>query len=173
MRWWVCNLLTKLLLGLAVTLRSKPRRTHDYILVSHLRPPTWRTRYLYLFPPVTWWPSYTSKHWVRPEPKSKYSLLSKSKSKLYNDQQSVGRSVLVSGAHLGPATNFSPPLFSYFWPLCCCLVVVPQQQSYCCLRSCHCPVRVYVTIVLYVSFMFCLLCHLYIRKASYKVIVSL
>jgi hypothetical protein len=31
----------------------------------------------------------------------------KSKSKLYYDRQSVGQSVLVSGTHLGPATNFS------------------------------------------------------------------
>jgi hypothetical protein len=29
------------------------------------------------------------------------------KSKLYYDRQSVGQSVLVSGIHLGPATNFS------------------------------------------------------------------
>jgi hypothetical protein len=32
---------------------------------------------------------------------------SKSKSNLYYDRQSVGQSVLVSGTHLGPATNFS------------------------------------------------------------------
>jgi hypothetical protein len=32
---------------------------------------------------------------------------SKSKSKLHYDRQSVGQSVLVSGPHLGPATNFS------------------------------------------------------------------
>jgi hypothetical protein len=31
----------------------------------------------------------------------------KSKSKLYYDRQSVGQSVLVSGTHLEPATNFS------------------------------------------------------------------
>jgi hypothetical protein len=36
---WVCNLLVKSLLGLAraVTLRSKSRRTHCHILLSHLR----------------------------------------------------------------------------------------------------------------------------------------
>jgi hypothetical protein len=39
---------------------------------------------------------------------------SKSKSKLYFDRQSVGQSVLVSGTHLGPATNFSLSLFDYF-----------------------------------------------------------
>jgi hypothetical protein len=37
----VCNLLVQLLLGIAraVTLRSKSRRTHDYILLSYLRLP--------------------------------------------------------------------------------------------------------------------------------------
>jgi hypothetical protein len=40
-RGCVCNLLVQLLLGLAraVTLGSKPRRTHDHILLSHLRLP--------------------------------------------------------------------------------------------------------------------------------------
>jgi hypothetical protein len=38
-RGWVCNLLVQLLLGLAraVTLGSKSSRTHDYILISHLK----------------------------------------------------------------------------------------------------------------------------------------
>jgi hypothetical protein len=27
-------------------------------------PPTWRTRYPYLYPPGTGWPSYTPRHWV-------------------------------------------------------------------------------------------------------------
>jgi hypothetical protein len=36
------------------------------------------------------------------------------KSKSYYDRQSVGQSVLVSGTHLGPATNFSPSLLDYF-----------------------------------------------------------
>jgi hypothetical protein len=40
--------------------------------------------------------------------------LAKSKSKLYYDRQSVGQSILVSGTHLGPATNFSPSLFLLF-----------------------------------------------------------
>jgi hypothetical protein len=40
-RAWVCNLLVQLLLGLAraVTLGSKSCRTHDHVLLSHLRPP--------------------------------------------------------------------------------------------------------------------------------------
>jgi hypothetical protein len=41
--------------------------------------------------------------------------LFKSKSKLYYDRQSVGQSVLESGTHLGPASNFSYPLFDYFF----------------------------------------------------------
>jgi hypothetical protein len=36
-----------------------------------------------------------------------------SKSKLYYDRQSVGQSVLASGTHLGPATNFFHSLFDY------------------------------------------------------------
>jgi hypothetical protein len=39
---------------------------------------------------------------------------SKSKSKSYYRWQSVGQSVLESGTHLGPVTNFSPPFFDYF-----------------------------------------------------------
>jgi hypothetical protein len=39
------------------------------------------------------------------------------KLKLIYDQQSVGQSVLVSGAHLGPVTNFS---FSLKFPLDSC-----------------------------------------------------
>jgi hypothetical protein len=42
--------------------------------------------------------------------KIKYTV----RSKLYYDRQSVGQSVLVSGTHLGPATNFSHFLFDYF-----------------------------------------------------------
>jgi hypothetical protein len=38
---------------------------------------------------------------------------SKSKSKLYYDRRSVGQSVLVSGTHLGPATNFSSSLIIF------------------------------------------------------------
>jgi hypothetical protein len=38
-RGWICNLLVQLLLGLAraITLGSKHLRTHDHILLSHLR----------------------------------------------------------------------------------------------------------------------------------------
>jgi hypothetical protein len=48
--------------------------------------------------------------------KKQASLLyskSKSKSKLYYDRQSVGQSVLVSGTHLGPATNLSHSLIIF------------------------------------------------------------
>jgi hypothetical protein len=54
-----------LLLQFTVTLWSKSHRTHDHILLSHLRlPPVWNARYTYLYPPGTAWPSYTSRHWV-------------------------------------------------------------------------------------------------------------
>jgi hypothetical protein len=64
-RGYVCNLLVQLLLGLvrAVTLGSEFHRTHDHI-PSHLRPPTWRARSPYLYPPGTGWPCYTPGHWV-------------------------------------------------------------------------------------------------------------
>jgi hypothetical protein len=50
-RGWVCNLLV-LLLGLAraVTLGSKSHRTHDHILLSHLKLPQPRSPYLYPIP---------------------------------------------------------------------------------------------------------------------------
>jgi hypothetical protein len=48
-------------------------------------------------------------------------IIVKSKSKSHYNRQSVGQSVLVSDAHLGPATNFSSSLrFSLdsFWLFC-------------------------------------------------------
>jgi hypothetical protein len=56
-----------------------------------------------------------------PSPHEIYSF--SSKSKLYYDRQSVGQSILLSGTHLGPATNFSHSLFDYFcwqFPICWC-----------------------------------------------------
>jgi hypothetical protein len=63
----------------------------------------------------------------------------KSNSKLYYDRQSVGESVLVSGTHQGPATNFSPSFFNYFLNSYACIDVgrPPLQEvesvvfSYC------------------------------------------
>jgi hypothetical protein len=40
-----------------------------------------------------------------------WDLSQKSKAKLYYDRQSVGQSLLVSGTHLGPATNSSKNFF--------------------------------------------------------------
>jgi hypothetical protein len=48
------------------------------------------------------------------------ALRLKLKFKLIYDQQSVGQSVLVSGAHLGPVTNFS---FSLKFPSHSCVCV--------------------------------------------------
>jgi hypothetical protein len=62
-----CNLLVQLLLVLAraVTLGYKSRRTHNHILLSHLRlPQPGRPGSLYLYPPGTGCPSYTPGHWV-------------------------------------------------------------------------------------------------------------
>jgi hypothetical protein len=53
--------------------------------------------------------------WASPE----QSLLGRSPAELTTmasqSQRYITASVLVSGTHLGPATNFSPSLFSYFW----------------------------------------------------------
>jgi hypothetical protein len=35
-----------------------------YFTVSSETPPTWKARFLYLYPPGTGWPSYTPGHWV-------------------------------------------------------------------------------------------------------------
>jgi hypothetical protein len=61
-RWWICNLLVQLLLGLtrAVTLGSKSRRTHDHILLPHLRlPQPGGSASCYLNSQGTGYPSYT------------------------------------------------------------------------------------------------------------------
>jgi hypothetical protein len=55
-----------------------------------------------------------------------WPLKSKSKSKLYLDRQSVGQSVLVSGTHLGPATNFSYSLLDFFCTVSVFLCGVPS-----------------------------------------------
>jgi hypothetical protein len=105
-KWQVCKLLVQLLFGLAsaVTLGSKFRRTHFHILLSHLRfpQPGGQGSRIYIpqeqGAPVI--PTGTGFTFCR-----LLGLASKSKS--HYDRQSVGQSVLVSGAHLGPATNFT------------------------------------------------------------------
>jgi hypothetical protein len=68
-------------------------------------------RYRNLYVPIIWMRNITCTALVKKNPNFK----SKSKSKLtYYDWQSVGQSILVSGTHLGPATNFSHPLFDFF-----------------------------------------------------------
>jgi hypothetical protein len=104
----------QLLLGLAraVTLGSKSRRTHGHILLSHLRIPQPGGPGSRLYPPGTGWPSYTPGQWVpflSPlTTRRGGGILTRlhtgikvnSKSKSHYDRQSVGHSVLVSGAHL-------------------------------------------------------------------------
>jgi hypothetical protein len=53
-------------------------------------------------------------------------IVNKSKSKTLYDRQSVGRSVLVSGTHLGPATNVSFSLRFFFRQLRVWYFVAPS-----------------------------------------------
>jgi hypothetical protein len=62
----------------------------------------------------------------------------KSKSKSQYDRQSVGQSVLVSGAHLGPATNVSP--WDFLLDSCCLLFCTPSLTRG---RACHLSVSVF------------------------------
>jgi hypothetical protein len=73
MRGWVCNLLVQF----SVTLRAKSRRTHDHILLSHLRLLGSLLQLTELLQ------QHTYQNWA-----------SKSKSKLYYNWQSVGQSIL-------------------------------------------------------------------------------
>jgi hypothetical protein len=57
-RGWVCNLQCN---HSIVQVAQNPK---PYFTVSSETPPTWRTRFLYLYPPGTGWPSYTPGHWV-------------------------------------------------------------------------------------------------------------
>jgi hypothetical protein len=64
----------------------------------------------YLNPLGTGWPSYNTEHWVlfsTPLTNRRATVMLKLKLKIIYGWQSVGQSVLVSGAHLGPVTNFS------------------------------------------------------------------
>jgi hypothetical protein len=125
----VCNLLLLLVISSAVPHRSESRGTQDHILMSHfLRLPqpgepghriyipqeqggplllpgiAFPFRRLLQLAGLRWRYSISPPH----------EMVTVSKSKLYYDRRSVGQSVLVSGTHLGPATNFSPSLFNYF-----------------------------------------------------------
>jgi hypothetical protein len=127
---WVCNLPVQLLLGLAraVTLGPTSLRTQDHIVLSYLRlPQPGRPVPLIYIPldqcgPVI--PSVTGFLFVASYKSQGYDA-SVSKSKLYYDRQSVGHSVLVSGTHLGTATNFYPSLIT-FRQLRICLCGAPS-----------------------------------------------
>jgi hypothetical protein len=61
----------------------------------------------------------------------------KSKSRSHYERQSVGQSFLVSGVHLGPATNFSFSLrFSFRQLLVCYFVASSLTRGRVCIRSC-------------------------------------
>jgi hypothetical protein len=136
LREWVCNLLVQLLLGLtrAITLGSKSHRTQDHILLSHLRLPNLegqispRNRVAQLYPRALgslFVASYDSQDYGGDIlTRLHVGLKTLLKLKLIYDQQSVGQSVLVSGAHLGPLTNFS---FSLKFPSDICVFVILQR----------------------------------------------
>jgi hypothetical protein len=103
-------------------LGSKSRRTHGHILLSHLRLPQPRGPGSRIYvpreqggpviPPITVFPfrrlsRLAGLQWRYSNPPAHGNILHKSKSKSHYDVQSVGQSVLVSGAHLGTLTNFS------------------------------------------------------------------
>jgi hypothetical protein len=66
-RGLVCKLFIQLLLGACQSSHSwaaVPQNSRPYFTVSFGTPPTWRARFLYLYPPGTEWPSYTPEHWI-------------------------------------------------------------------------------------------------------------
>jgi hypothetical protein len=63
-------------------------------------------------------------YYVHPRMRKKFKL--KLKPKLIYDRQSVGQSFLVSGTHLGPATNFFFQLEIFFRQLPVCYFVEPS-----------------------------------------------
>jgi hypothetical protein len=93
-------------------------RTHDHYLKFET-PPTWRARSSHTLRHrvAQLYPRYLISPIHSTQPLRLYVLdrQVKSKSKLYEyyDRQSAGQSILVSGTHLGPATNFSPIFFNY------------------------------------------------------------
>jgi hypothetical protein len=114
---WICNLLVQLHLGLvrAVTFRCESRRTHNNILLSNLRllqpgGPGWR----YSNPPPHWSPYELSSQ-----------VLTKSKSKLHYDWQSVSMSW-----HRVPLWDLRPDIIS------CRNVTVWNVRSCICLCLC-------------------------------------
>jgi hypothetical protein len=62
----VCNLLYNCFWALPEQslFVAVPQNSRPYFTVSFETPPTWRTRFPYLYPPGTGWPSYTPGHWV-------------------------------------------------------------------------------------------------------------
>jgi hypothetical protein len=116
-----------------------------YFTVSSETPPIWRTRFPYLYPPGTGWPSYTSGtgfplrrllrlgglRWRYSNPLPTWKLKFKLKLKLLYDRQSVSQYVLVSSTLVGLVTRY------YFLLECCCLkfavlflwVALPDERT--------------------------------------------
>jgi hypothetical protein len=99
-----------MLLGLAraVTLGSKSYRTHGYILLSLIRLPNLEAQVPVFISPrnkvAQLYPRALGSLFVTSYDSQGVADL---KLKLIYDRHSVGQSVLMSGAHLGPVTNFS------------------------------------------------------------------
>jgi hypothetical protein len=114
----------------------------------------WRARSPYLYSPGTGWPNYTPGHWVpfchllrlaglrwrffNPPPhRARGWREVKVKLKiLLRPTVSRPQPVLVSGTHLGPATNFPPSLFIYFYTVACLLMwgALSDEKTVCNLR---------------------------------------
>jgi hypothetical protein len=65
-RGWVCNLLIQSVVTCQLS-RSRAKVTHNswsYFTVSFETRTNWKAKSPYLYPPETWWSSYTPGHWV-------------------------------------------------------------------------------------------------------------
>jgi hypothetical protein len=98
----------------AAFLRSESHGTHEHSLLSMFSeaPPTWRTGFLYIFSQEQGSPVIPPGIGLTPVLEVEVEV---------NLRPTVGQSVLVSGTHLGPATNFS---FSLKFPLDSCEFVI-------------------------------------------------
>jgi hypothetical protein len=102
----------QLLVSMEYTILIMLRWIHSFFPVVVIAPVLFHSNVLLVT--MEWNQQAVAKQWTCAEyhlcgkfPHTKNSQSSKSKSKSHYGRQSVGQSILVSGAHLGPATNFS------------------------------------------------------------------
>jgi hypothetical protein len=106
-----------------------PQNSRPYFIVSSETPPTWRTKSPYLYPPRTgvaqlypralgslFVASYDSQGGILTRLHTGFLYGSKSKSHYH--RQLVDQSVLVSGPHPGPATNFFSFSLTFSMDIC-------------------------------------------------------